>query len=95
MDEKIRKAFLNIVRDPVAGDFTARQICVMTELLNAPQGRTVRDMAEAMSVTKPAITRATDKLSILGWVKRKEDPVDRRSVFLVLQPAGKKFLDSI
>ena len=43
---------------------------------------TVRDLAATLNISKPAITRALDKLSDLQLVRRKKDEEDRRSVLV-------------
>ena len=49
-------------------DLTIRQIGV---LLNcAASSQTVRGLSAAMETSKPAITRAIDKLEDLGWATR-------------------------
>jgi DNA-binding MarR family transcriptional regulator len=55
-------------------------------LRNDPQ--TVRGLARHLDVSKPAITRAFDRLSELGLMRRKVDPLDRRSVVAARTEAG-------
>ena len=70
-------------------DLTVRQLSVLIGCTQ--QERTVRDLATEMDVSKPAITRATNKLELRGFLKRRKDKNDRRSVLLTLTPAGRKF----
>ena len=74
-------------------DLTTRQMLVML-VVYAPweQKVRVRDLAEDLSLSKPAVSRALDRLEQLGYVRRKADAADGRSV--VLQPTmrGSKFL---
>ena len=44
-----------------------------------------------MQVHRPAITRAADRLEDFGFVARRADPQDRRSVFIDATAAGRKF----
>jgi DNA-binding MarR family transcriptional regulator len=69
-------------------DLTLRQMAVALtpHLPNDPQ--TVRGLARHLQVSKPAITRAFDRLSELGLMRRKVDPLDRRSVVAVRTAAG-------
>jgi len=46
-------------------------------------------------VSKPAITRALDRLGELDLAKRKTDPQDRRSVLVQRTPKGSAFLRDI
>jgi len=52
----------------------------------------VRGLSEALNISKPAITRALDRLSSLGMVKRKVDEEDRRSVLVQRTVKGSVFL---
>lgn len=57
-----------------------------------PPPHTVRGLAELLNVSKPAITRAVNRLSELGMVKRKTDEDDRRSVLIQRTVKGSVFL---
>lgn len=74
-------------------DLTVRQLCVLLECRGAP--RTVRSLAESINISKPAITRAVDKLQELGYLERREDPDDRRSVLISLRKPGMTFTTSL
>lgn len=70
-------------------DLTSRQLAVLFACeSDAP---TVRDLSTALGVTKPAITRAADKLESTGFVKRKPHKEDRRMVLLCITKAGREF----
>ncbi len=73
-------------------DLSARQLALMlTVYLSAPP-HTVRGMAAHLNISKPAITRALDRLEKLGLVRRRKDPADRRSVLAQRTVAGSVFL---
>lgn len=75
-----------------APDLSARQMAlILTVYLTSPP-HTVRGIAKALNVSKPAITRSIDRLSALGLVKRKVDEADRRSVLLQRTVKGSVFL---
>ena len=57
-----------------------------------PPPHTVRGLAEALKVSKPAITRAVTRLSELGMMRRKPDEADRRSVLIHRTVKGSVFL---
>ena len=57
--------------------------------------RTVRFLASDLKVSKPAISRAVDRLADLGFAGRKDDPGDRRSVLVALTKDGKRFLETL
>jgi DNA-binding MarR family transcriptional regulator len=47
-------------------------------------GTRVNDIAETLGVSKPTVSVALNKLEKAGWLRRKLDPDDRRSVRLYL-----------
>ena len=49
-------------------------------------------MAAGLKVSKPAITRALDRLGELDLARRKVDPLDRRSVLVQRTMKGQAFL---
>jgi DNA-binding MarR family transcriptional regulator len=53
---------------------------------------TVRGLALKLNVSKPAITRALDRLGELDLARRKPDPSDRRSVLVQRTPKGNAFM---
>jgi DNA-binding MarR family transcriptional regulator len=53
---------------------------------------TVRGLAADLNVSKPAITRALDRLGELDLARRKVDPMDRRSVLVQRTLKGAAFL---
>jgi DNA-binding MarR family transcriptional regulator len=57
--------------------------------------QTVRGLAAKLNASKPATTRALDRLSELGLVRRKADPLDRRSILIHRTTAGAAFLVNI
>ena len=52
----------------------------------------MRQLAESLGAPKPAISRAVDALSQLGFVKRKRDPRDGRNVLVQRTVAGSVYL---
>jgi len=75
-----------------APDLSARQMALLlTVYLTAPP-HTVRGLATALNVSKPAITRALDRLGEYGLVRRKVDDTDRRSVLVQRTVKGSVFL---
>lgn len=78
-------------------DLSLRQIDAMLHChtnQERAEARTVRAMATALNISKPAITRALDRLSEQGYGARKTDPLDRRSVIYTLTPKGRAFAES-
>jgi DNA-binding MarR family transcriptional regulator len=56
------------------------------------EAQTVRGLAAKLKVSKPAITRALDRLAEFDLVRRKKDQLDRRSVLVQRTVAGTTFL---
>ena len=73
-------------------DLSARQMALMLTVYMTPPPHTVRGLAQLLNVSKPAITRALDRLSQLGLARRKTDPADRRSVLVQRTVKGAVFL---
>ncbi len=74
-------------------DLTNRQMALMMTVYIDAGPHTVRGLAEALNVSKPVITRALNKLSALGYLRRERDAADRRNIFVVRTPKGAEFLD--
>lgn len=73
-------------------DLTNRQMAILL-LVGQTQGpHTVRGLAARLTVSKPVVTRALNKLSSLGFLKRERDLHDRRNIFVELTAAGSRFL---
>ena len=63
-------------------DLSSRQMAIMLTVYLTPPPHTVRGLAAALKVSKPAVTRALDSLAKLAFLRRKSDPGDKRSVLL-------------
>ena len=75
-------------------DLTNRQMALMLTVYIAAGPHTVRGLAEALHVSKPVITRALNKLSALGYLRRERDVSDRRNIFITRTTKGAEFLDA-
>jgi DNA-binding MarR family transcriptional regulator len=73
-------------------DLSARQLGVFLTCYLQDGGHTVRGLAANLNVSKPAITRALDRLGELDLARRKIDPLDRRSVLVQRTTKGQAFL---
>jgi len=73
-------------------DLSARQLALLLTVYLTPPPHTVRGLAATLNVSKPAITRALDRLGRLGYVKRKRDTEDRRNVLVQRTVKGSIFL---
>lgn len=52
-------------------------------------------LAARMNVSPPNVTGILDRLEHQGWVRRTNDPHDRRVVRVMLTPAGEKLLQDL
>jgi DNA-binding MarR family transcriptional regulator len=84
----LHETLLRIVRKGY--DLTDRQKCVLYAVQS--KARTVRDMAGELSVSKPAISRAVDRLTDEGYTDRKDDPDDRRSILVATTKKGRELI---
>lgn len=87
----LRTTIVELVRRD-GPDLSARQLGVFLTCYLEAEAQTVRGLAARLGVSKPAITRALDRLTEFDFVKRKTDPLDRRSVLIQRTPAGMAFL---
>jgi DNA-binding MarR family transcriptional regulator len=90
---------VGILRDTVVAlvrrdgpDLSARQLGVFLTVYLNDGPHTVRGLAAELNVSKPAITRALDRLGELDLARRKVDPMDRRSVLVQRTLKGAAFL---
>ena len=94
-----KKLLLELCHDMMGGlvkdhlpDLTIRQLNLLLAVYLKPGPHTVRSLSSHLGIAKPAITRSIDKLQDLGFVKRKPDPEDRRSVFVQRTINGSVYL---
>ncbi len=73
-------------------DFSARQMAVLLTVYLTPPPHTVRGLAAELNISKPAITRALDRLGEFGLVRRKPDEADRRSIEVQRTVKGSVYL---
>jgi DNA-binding MarR family transcriptional regulator len=95
----VSDAQVGLLRDTVVAlvrrdgiDLTARQLGVFLTCYLNDGPHTVRGPAASLDVSKPAITRALDRLGGLDLARRKVDPLDRRSVIVQRTAKGSSFL---
>ncbi len=90
---------VGILRDTVVAlvrrdgpDLSARQLGVFLTVYLEGGPHTVRGLAAKLNVSKPAITRALDRLGELDLARRKVDPTDRRSMLVQRTLKGAAYL---
>ena len=87
----LRDTIVSLVRRD-GPDLSARQLGVFLTCYLQEGAHTVRGLAADLNVSKPAITRALDRLGELDLARRKVDPMDRRSVLVQRTLKGSAFL---
>ncbi|MDE2005006.1 MAG: MarR family transcriptional regulator [Rhodospirillales bacterium] len=90
----LRDTIVALVRRKGA-DLSARQLGVLLTCYLHEGNHTVRGLAAALNVSKPAITRALDRLAEFDLASRKPDPADRRSVLVGRTTKGSAFVREI
>ena len=89
--EMMRRVSADSVRGATA-DLTARQFALLLAVFMRPGPHAVRELARALDLPKPAVTRALDALERQGFVRRKRDRADRRDVSVHRTVKGAVFL---
>ena len=102
MSDELLERRLDLIHQAIVGlvrrdgpDLTARQLAVLLTTYLESDAQTVRGLAAQLHVAKPAITRALDRLTEFDLVRRKQDPLDRRSVLVQRTTAGMGFLHEL
>ena len=73
-------------------DLSSRQLAIVLTVYLTPPPHTVRGLASLLRISKPAVTRALDRLGMLGLARRRRDEQDRRSVLVQRTVKGSVFL---
>jgi DNA-binding MarR family transcriptional regulator len=89
--EVMRSSIVQLVRRD-GPDLSARQLAVLLTCYLTEEAQTVRGLSATLGVSKPAITRALDRLSEFDLIRRKIDPNDRRSVLVQRTVDGLSFI---
>jgi len=76
-------------------DLSQRQLALLLMVYLTPPPHTVRGIAGRLNISKPAVTRALDTLSIMGLIKRKRDPSDKRNVLIQRTVKGSMYLSEL
>jgi len=93
-----RKTIVHSLRHETP-DLTTRQMAILLTVYLAPPPHTVRGLAKSLNISKPAVTRALDRLGMLGFTRRKRDEDDGRNVLVQRTVKGsvhlREFADAI
>ena len=68
---------------------TGAQYNVLNILAASPDGISQRELGDRLVVDRSNVTGLLDRLEKSGWVRRTDDPADRRVYRVVLTPAGR------
>lgn len=91
-----RQTMFEIVRrNDNASDLSVRQTAILLNIYLTPEPHTVRALAAELNIAKPAVSRAIDKLSVLGLIRRQTDEKDRRSVNLYRTVDGARYVSML
>ena len=73
-------------------DLSLRQLAVLTHVACTTTKLSVAPIAAALNISKPAVTRALDRLGEHGYSVREVDNTDKRKVEVFITSEGKRFL---
>lgn len=69
---------------------TAAQYNVLSALVAAGEGISQRELGDVLVVDRSNVTGLVDRMEKAGWVRRTDDPADRRVYRVTLTPAGRR-----
>jgi DNA-binding MarR family transcriptional regulator len=69
---------------------TAAQYNVLNVLAPHREGMSQRELGDVLVVDRSNVTGLLDRLEKAGWVRRADDPADRRVYRVTLTPAGRQ-----
>lgn len=73
-------------------DLTLRQLAVVLVVHDGEAPRSCCALAEMLAIPRPAMTRALNRLTAMGLVRREYNPACRRNVLVGPTPGGWAFL---
>jgi DNA-binding MarR family transcriptional regulator len=74
---------------------TAAQYNVLSVLAAAGEGISQRELGDVLVVDRSNVTGLVDRMEKAGWVRRTDDPADRRVYRIMLTPAGRRLWEKI
>ena len=76
-------------------DLTSRQSAILMTCFLEARPQTVRGLSFLLRISKPAVSRALDRLSDLGMARRLPDAADGRSVLVEITRRGRDHLEFV
>lgn len=86
-----RQALSDLVRANKP-DLSARQMAILMTVYLMPPPHTVRGLSALLNLRKPAVTRALDRLAVVGFIRRRRDQKDKRNIFVEPTVPGAVYL---
>lgn len=74
---------------------TAAQYNVLSVLVAAGEGISQRELGDVLVVDRSNVTGLLDRMEKAGWVRRADDPADRRVYRIELTAAGRRLWEKI
>jgi len=74
---------------------TAAQYNVLSVLAAAGEGISQRELGDVLVVDRSNVTGLVDRMEKAGWVRRTDDPADRRVYRVMLTSAGRRLWEKI
>jgi DNA-binding MarR family transcriptional regulator len=87
----LRQTVVGLVRRD-GPDLSARQLAIFLVCYVEDEAQTVRGLAKQLNISKPAVSRGLDRLMEFDLIRRKGDPLDRRSILVQRTPIGHSLL---
>jgi DNA-binding MarR family transcriptional regulator len=94
MDRIHRKMRAKLSNELSQGEITIPQFHILEYLYNK-KGSVMREIADYLFVTPPAVTGLVDKLVKIGLARRDFSPSDRRIIIVSLTSKGKSVISKI
>jgi DNA-binding MarR family transcriptional regulator len=89
-----RETLLSTVRADTV-DLSARQLAILLTVYLANGPHTVRALAAELNVSRPAISKALDRLAEFDLTRRRPDPHDGRSIIVGRTATGGTYLHNL
>jgi DNA-binding MarR family transcriptional regulator len=91
MPRLMRRLFFDLTADSPLWDLPLPQLKVLG-MLERRDNRRMSEIGERLQVALSTVTQVADRLEQRGWVRRVDDPGDRRVVRLALTDAGRRLM---
>jgi len=91
MPRLMRRLFFDLTADSPLWELPLPQLKVLG-MLERRDNRRMSEIGERLGVALSTVTQVADRLEQRGWVRRVDDPGDRRVVRLALTDAGRRLM---